>query len=239
MKIAMLGAVGLLLAAGSANATTFSFASDVDHTSFTFAGFGQVLRDAQDRSDPVTLLIDDDNGPLPALSLNLEFQFDAMLTHVASIPVGGGQLLHTYSLSGSQGPAASFGFYDAFGAPVLTAQFIGGIFSADGSAATWGSTAGVQAGDITGQVVYTWHGADVPAYGLFTGQSVGLDDAAFTLSFLQTAGGPGVGIGPTAPYPSSEWSSEGSFSGTAHFVPAPGLVSLAGLSFGLLGRRRR
>lgn len=239
MKIAMLSAVGLLLAAGSANATTFSFASDVDHTSFTFAGFGQVLRDAQDRTDPVSLLIDDDNGPLPALSFDLEFQFDALLTHVASIPVGGGQFLHTYSLGGSQGPAASFGFYDALGAPVLTAQFVGGIFSADGTAATWGSTAGVQAGDITGQVVYTWHGADMPAYGLFTGQSVGLDDAAFTLSFLQSASGPGVSLGSTAPYPVEQWASEGSFSGTAHFVPAPGLVSLAGMSLGFMGRRRR
>jgi hypothetical protein len=240
MKTVILSAVGLAVAASSAHATLFSFASDNDHTSYTFGGFGQFVSNASDPSDRFTLLVDDDNGPLPALTFDVSFRFDGLLNHIASVPLGGGTFLHTYSLSGVQGGPASFGFFDALGNPVLTAVFAGGLFTAEGGQASWGSTAGIQGGDITGQVTYTWFGPTNAAYGLFSGaSSIGIDDAAFTLTFLNSGGNPGVGLGPTAPYPGSEWQSEGSYSGSARFIPAPGVLTLAGLGAGLLIRRKR
>lgn len=240
MKTAFLSVLGLALAAGSAQATLFSFASDNDHTSYTFGGFGNSVFDAADRTDRFSLLVDDDNGPNPALNFDVEFQFTGILTHVASVPLGGGRFLHTYGMSGPNGGPATFGFFDPSGNALLTASFEGGVFSAEGGQADWGSAAGIQAGDITGQVIYTWFGPDLPQYGLYTGQSsVGIDDAAFTLTFLNSQTGAGVPLGSTAPYPAAEWHSEGSYSGTAHFVPAPGAVALAGLASGLIGRRRR
>jgi MYXO-CTERM domain-containing protein len=241
MRGILLGVCGAAALASGAHASLFSFASDTDHTSSTFGGAGQFLSDANDSTDRVTLLIDDDNGPLPALAFaGLEFQFSGRLTYVASVAMGGGRFLHTYNIDGLQGGPATFGFFNPNGTPVLTATFEGGVFAAQGGAADWGSAAGIQAGDITGQVTYTWHGATNAAYGLFSGQSsIGLDDAAFTLTFLNTAGVPGAPLGAAAPYPTSEWRSEGSYSGSARFVPSPGALTLAGLGAAFLARRRR
>ena len=65
-------AVGCLVS--SSQAALFSFASDNDHTSWTFTGSGASVRDAQDPLDPQILLVDDHNGPLPANTpLDLRF----------------------------------------------------------------------------------------------------------------------------------------------------------------------
>ncbi|MFA6043994.1 MAG: hypothetical protein WC718_03330, partial [Phycisphaerales bacterium] len=118
--------------------------------------------------------------------------------------------------------------------------FTGGALSALGTQNAWGSTGGIDATDITGQVTYTWFGPDLPAYGLFNGQSsVGIDDATFTLTNLQTVGaGPGVTLG-SGGLPGAQWVAEGSYSGTARFVPAPGAMALAGLGGLIMSRRRR
>jgi hypothetical protein len=238
MKAAMLGTIGLLLAAGGAQATTFSFASDVDHTSWTFTGVGALVNAALDPGNPQTLLVDDDNGPNPALTFAVEFRANMVLQHAASVPLGGGQVFHIYNVAAAPEGPSSFGFYLPDGSPLLTAVFNNGVFRNVGGAGFWGTGANFSASDLSGSVTYTWFGPDLPQYGLFNGQSsVGLDDAAFTFSNINSGQGPGVALND-ANYPGAPWSSEGSYSGTAHFVPAPGTLALLGLG-GLISARRR
>lgn len=220
------------LAAG-ANAGIFSFASDNDHTSFTFDGFGGGVFDAQDPGDVLNLLIDDDNGNQVPLSFEVEFSANFDIAFAGSVAIGGGMFVHTYSLSGQ------FGFFTAGGDPVLTASIVGGALTALGGANNWLSSSTVLGADGNGaDVEYVWHLANNADYGLFTGASVGpADDAAFTLTFLQSGQGSGVGL-DTAMLPSDVWNSEGSYSGSATFVPAPASAAI-GIGLGVLGLRRR
>lgn len=227
----LLGSLGVAVAAGSAQAALFSFASDTNHTDFTFAGVGASVRDAQDPLDPVVLLIDDNNGPLPALAFNVEFDADFTISHAGSTMIAPGIFTHSYALNGT------FTFSNAAG-PLLKVSIEGGALVALGGAARWGSTDTILGSDDPGSVEYNWLGADLPAYGVFNGTSIGVDDASFTLTFLQTALGSGVSVDPQTFLPNNEWRSEGSFSGTAFFVPAPGAAALLGLA-GLCGTRRR
>ncbi len=222
--------------AASTNAGIFSFASDVDHTSFTFAGFGSGVFDADDTSDIMKLYIDDDNGMLDPLIYSVEFEADFTIDYAGSVDLGGGLFVHTYSLNGE------FGYYDSItGAPILTASIDHGALTALGAASTWLSTSTVLGADgDASDVTYEWHLDDNADYGLYNGSpSIGpSDDAAFTLTFLQTDGGSGVGLGSDM-LPDFNWVSEGSYSGTAHWVPAPGTLALLVGSGLLLGRRRR
>jgi len=219
--------------ATAANATLFSFASDVDHTSFTFTGIGGFVGDAMDPSEPLTLLIDDTNGPGAPITIDVEFNAAFQIAHLGSIPSGGGNFIHAYSLDGS------FEFRDASGALVLSALVEGGSLTALGSAASWYSSGALFGADGAGSAVtYTWHGADIPDYGLFTGSSIGPDDAAFTLTFLQSDPGTGVELGQDM-LPAMGWMSEGSYSGSAFFIPAPGSLALLGFGAVAAGRRRR
>ena len=231
LRITLTAVAGL---AATAQASLFSFASDNDHTSFTFSGLGAVVGDAADPSDPFTLLIDDDNGSNLPLSYSVEFQADFQISYVQSVPLGGGLFVHTYGLEGE------FGFYDlSSGDPVLTATVAGGAMTAMGLANSWLSTASILGADSAfSDVQYTWHLASDPAYGLYTGSSIGpADDAAFTLTFLQNDSGSGVGLDGNM-LPGVQWGSEGSYSGSAT-LPAPGSVALL-LGGGLvIGRRRR
>lgn len=238
MKGAILSVCGLALVAANANATLFSFASDNDHTSRTFAGLGALVQAAMDPGNPQVLLIDDDNGPNPEMSFNVEFRANMQLQHSSSLGLGGGNFLHIYNVVASNEGPAGFGFFDASGAPLLVATFSSAVFRATGPEAAWGTTANLTASDLTGNVMYTWFGPDMPAYGLYQGQSsVGLDDAAFTFTDLRSDSGPGVPLSNSLP--SMSWTSEGSYSGTAHFVPAPGAAALLGLAGLGFGRRRR
>ena len=232
LRIAILGAAALTAAAHAD--TIFSFASDADHTSFTFSGFGGSVGDAQDASDPLELLIDDANGNEIPLSYEVEFNAEFSIAFAGSVSLGGGLFVHTYLLNGE------FGFYDGSGNPVLTASIDNGALTALGAQSTWLSTSTLLGADGAGAAVeYVWHLGDNPDYGLYTGASVGpADDGAFTLTFLQSGGGAGVVLGSDM-LPGDEWVSEGSYSGSATFVPAPSSAALvigAGL---VLGRRRR
>ena len=227
----VLAATTMAAFAGLAQAATFSFASDTNQTDFTFAGFGSNVSDANDPTDPVTLLVDDSNGPLPALEFDVEFDADFTIGYVSSAMVAPGVFTHNYSLNGS------FTFSNMTGT-ILTVNIADGALIALGGQSNWGSTDAILGSDDPGSVEYIWSGGDLPAYGVFNGTSVGTDDAAFTLTFLQTALGSGVSLG-TDFLPNNEWVSEGSYSGTAFFVPAPGATALLGLSALVAARRRR
>ena len=232
--------IRVLAVAGLATAAQadvlFSFASDTDHTGSNFKGFGTTVEDQADGGDPLVLLIDDDNGPLSPLTYDVEFDADFAIDYAGSVNLGGGLFVHTYGLSGE------FGFYDQNGSPVLTATVSGGALTALGSADRWMSAASILSADGSGiDVVYNWHLADNAAYGLYNGLSVGPDDdAAFTLTDIFTLGNGLSGVDlDSGMLPESEWYSEGSFSGSASFVPAPGSLALLAGTGLLLGRRRR
>lgn len=223
--------LGLVTIAGSAQAALFSFASDTNQTDFTFGGLGNAVTDAQDPFDPVVLLVDDDNGPLAPLEFEVEFDADFTIAHQGSTLVAPGIFTHTYSLNGT------FTFTGATGL-LLRVDIEGGAMVALGGQNAWGSTDTILGSDDPGEVTYTWSGGDLPLYNVFNGESIGTDDAAFTLTFLQTALGAGVGLDPTTRLPTTSWNSEGSFSGTAFFVPAPGASALLALA-GMTALRRR
>lgn len=219
--------------ASSSQAALFSFASDNDHTSWTFTGGGAMVRDAQDPTDPQMLLVDDHNGPLPAIPFAVEFQADFTISYLASTPLGGGAFIHNYALNGT------FSFVGATGV-LLEATVSNGSLTAIGGALSWYTTATLQAGDNSegGSVAYTWHGDAMPEYELFPGESVGRDDMAFTLTSLNLRG-MDVTLDPDTHLPASGWVSEGSYSGTSRFIPAPGAAMVAGVGALVALRRRR
>lgn len=232
----------LTLSAGSAQGAFFSFASDGDNASWTFRGLGQTVQSAGDPTDPLTLLIDDHNGPLPPLEFNVDFDALFTITHIASTPIGGANFLHTYSLAGDfalrQIPTNQ---------PVIIGSLQGAVLTAVGGENSWHTTASITGGDEFGPVQYTWTAAPRPEYGLFPGNSVGPDDAAFALAVLNRSGilpydfdpaSRGVELGADR-YPLTTWWSEGSYDGSARFVPAPGAIALCAVGGVALARRRR
>ena len=224
-------AVGCLVS--SSQAALFSFASDNDHASWTFTGNGGSITDANDPSDPQILLVDDHNGPLPAIPFAVEFEANFTIAYLASVPTGG-SFVHNYSLNGS------FSFLDALGNVLLSATVTNGALTALGGANSWYSTATLQANDngAGGSVAYTWNGAAIPGYDLIPGSSQGVDDMAFTLSSLNF-GGQDVQLDGQTFLPTGEWNSEGSYSGTArNFIPAPGAAMIAAIG-GIVALRRR
>ncbi|MFA6043995.1 MAG: PEP-CTERM sorting domain-containing protein [Phycisphaerales bacterium] len=240
MKIALMVAAALAAASSAQAVTTFSFASDTDPSQFTFSGNGAQVSNGTP-APTVTLLVGNGNGGQAPLSFNVEFRSNFSISYVVSTPVSGG-FQHIYNVQGNQGQSPTFGFYvPGTNDALLTATFEGGIFRSAGTQNAWGSGANVEASDITGQVTYTWFGASNAAYGLVAGgSSFGLDDAAFTLSNLQSGQPATNGVGLNADnYPIQSWNSEGSFSGTANFVPSPGAIALMGLGGLAMARRRR
>lgn len=234
-----LGAIVLLtLSAGIASGqnVTFSFASDVAGDEPTFigeAGTGVIENLRVDTG----LFVDDANGPLPTLGFDTSFYVNFQMTYSGSFNLPGGQVLHTYAIDGA---------FEFLSSPTMRATITGGVLTSLGTAGSWGSTATIQASSLSGGTVsYEWLGDDQPAYNLFTGAITSdLTDAAFTLSNILSfpaggAGAPGVTIDPQTGLPNVAWSSEGSYSGSAYFVPAPGAVTIAGLGIASLARRRR
>lgn len=233
--------VSVLVAAGAAAEpnVTFSFASDTASgpaTAQTFrgeAGSG-VVEISRSR---VGLLADDANGPLPTLDFDdTLFYADFQLTYDSSVTLGTGQTLHAYRLDGT------FRF-DAVS--TMSVAIENGVFTSLGDADSWGSTATIQASSIAGSTVtYTWDRESYPAYNLFQGVSTSdMTDASFTLTNLLsfTAGGtkPGVDLDPQTLLPDEKWQSEGSYSGSAFFIPAPATLAMLGAGGVIAARRRR
>ncbi len=247
-------ALALTVSAGSAQATLFSFASDVNSNSFTFAGTagagGAFTLSDFSRPNTFTLLVDDNNGPAPTQSIAVEFRAALTLNSGTSTALGGTLFQHTYRVLGT------FGFYDTMGNPLLTVNIgpSAGIFTVPGTANAWATSGAVLGADSFADITYTASSRFVTAlggttqaalYGISvgaggTGSSVGPDDFAFDLSFINAGAiGAAVGIDSATKAPTTAWRSESSFSGTAFIgIPAPGACGLAALGLCIITRRR-
>lgn len=239
--------LALALAAGSANAAFFSFASDTADQAWTFmsghgAGMGNMIHDGTGPNDPLVLHIDDNNGPAPHLAIPVQFDMMVSLNYVGSVQITPGYFSHNYVVSGS------FMFVDVnSGAALLTVGFDGGLFTARGDATSWYSTGALQVDQSPNSSVnFVWGGGALPQYGLLPGPLTGAPRGfAFDLTAINTSGlipynntNPGVAIDPQTKIPTSQWWSEGSFSANA-YVPAPGALALLGLGGLAMARRRR
>ena len=236
MRLGAIVVLSLTAGVASAQNVTFSFASDVASNEPTFEGQADTGVISVVRI-PTGLEVDDANGPLPTLSYDTRFYCDFQLTYSGSFNLPGGQVLHTYGVDGT------FRFQSS---TVMQVTIEDGVLTALGDANGWGSTATIQASSLAGSNVnYEWQAASQAAYNLFTGASTSdMTDAAFTLTDIFSfpagaAGVPGVTINPQTGLPNVAWESEGSYSGSAFFVPAPGTAMIAGLGLTALGRRRR
>lgn len=237
MKTRIAAIAALALAAGSAHAGLFSFASDTTNNSWTFTGNGANVANGTGPTDFVTLNIDDNNGAQPTIAVSTVFVANYNLTYVASIPLGGGTFSHNYLGSGS------FSFTDAAaGTTLLTINFTNALFTARGGQNSWFSTAALQGEDGNGgTVTMNWSGANLPAYGITPGV-IGGGNFGFSHTALNSSGAlpysgqsPGRALGANM-LPSGQWWSEASFSATN--VPASGSIALLGLA-GLVAARRR
>jgi hypothetical protein len=242
-------AFSLAALAGSARATLFSFASDVNSNSFTFAGTagagGSFTMSDFSRPNTFNLLVDDNNGPMPTISIPVEFRCDLNITNGTSTQIAGTLYQHSYRALGS------FGFYDSMGNPLLTVV-IGpnaGVLTVPGSQNSWSTTGAVLGSDSFADVTYTASAAFIAdlggaaaaqAYGITTASSVGPDDFAFSLSVINAGAiGATVSLDPTTHAPTTSWRSESSYSGSAFGgVPAPGAMSLVSFGVALIARRR-
>ncbi len=239
MKIRAISCAVLALAAtGAANAAFFSFASGSAGNAWTFNGNSLAFTDGTG-NNPVSLLIDDNNGPLATLSVSTVFDANVILAYAGSTALGGGNFAHNYTAQGS------FSFLDiASGTPLLNVAFTGALFTAQGGQSSWYSTGSLQGNPANGATVnMTWTGANLPGYGLAPG-ALEQQGFAFDLSALNTSGAlpyagqnPGTALTPNFA-PVGPWFSEGSFSASG-VIPAPGAGILLGLGALAAARRRR
>ncbi|MBK7404466.1 MAG: hypothetical protein IPJ41_07470 [Phycisphaerales bacterium] len=228
--------------AAAANAGIFSFASDSSDQSWTwtgeFHGGHFALEDATDPSDTTKLLIDDGNGGLDPLVFDVDFNAHMDLHYLSSTPLGGGKFLHTYHIE--EGTA---GWYTPFG-PVLEMTTAESIVTIVGNEFSWDSSGSLFGSSAWADVEYTSY-INEPAYGMFEGVNVGPADFSFSISALNTSGvipydfsSLGAALDPNTMTPIDTIYAEGSFSGSAQFVPAPGVATVfAGVA--ILGLRRR
>lgn len=252
---ALLGSLAMLAVASSAQASLFSFASDTN-TGPTFVGAsnasGFVIRDSGP-SNQFQLVIDDDNGPNPFVTLGVRFEANFQAQWVASTPIAGPTVLHSYSVTNGPGSSFAFRFNDlTTGQTLLTASLDAGsqgVFSVVGTNSSWGTAGAIRGSDSFATVTWTATqalvnkllamGVNPAAYGIFAGSSVSPDDFGFDLTALLSVTGGGVAINSQTHLPTGGWQSEGSFSGSAGAIPTPAAGGLAALGLILAGRRRR
>jgi hypothetical protein len=253
-RISVLSAAALAAAAlaSPAQATFFSFASDMNSNAYTFGGSAGILGSFTlndfSRPNTYTLLIDDNNGPLPTLSIPVEFHAALTASSGQSTSITPSLWQHSYHVAGT------FGFYNAAGVALLTAN-VGttnpALLTVPGTQTAWSSTGAVLGASSYSDITYTASAALITAmggsaiagqYGIFAAGSSAPADFAFDLSVLNGGAiGLNVAIDPTTKAPVTAWRSESSFSGSAAaFVPSPGSAALVGAA-GVLSiiRRRR
>jgi MYXO-CTERM domain-containing protein len=231
------------MAAGSANAAFFSFASDTTDHAWVFTGNGANVSNATNGSaDPIVLNIDDENGVATPLQVSVSFAANYTLSFVGQVPLPGGAISYNYAASGS------FTFTDiATGTALLTTTFSNALFTARGNETSWFTTGSLQVDSSGGaSVSMVWGGANLPAYGLAPGSLNGTPRGfGYDLTVINTSGsipyngtGQGVAINTNTKLPSATWFSESSYSSSAR-VPTPGSMALMGLGGLALRRRRR
>lgn len=235
-------ALVVLAGAATANAGIFSFASDFSDRSWTFRGEFHgghfAMEDGTGIDDMMTLLIDDGNGGLAPLTYEVDFNMHADVEYLSSTSIGGGKYLHTYVLEN-----ATAGWYQAAG-PVLEMSFDDSILTIVGDEFGWDSSGSMFGSDSWADVQYTSY-VDAPDYGMYVGDSVGPQDFGFSLTALNTSGtipydfsSIGASLDPQTMLPTDEIFAEGSYSGSARFVPTPSTATLL-VCGGLVGLRRR
>lgn len=243
--------------AGSAQATFFSTASDINDRAFTFTGTagaaGSFGISAVQPNAFSLVVSDNNNGAVhPAISIPVGMRAALTATWVNSFPLGGTLFQHVYNVSGE------FDFY-APGNPstLLLRCTVGptnkGFLSVPGTANAWSSTGAILGADSYADVTYFAFPALVTAlggpasaanYGIVvngdSSSSSGPDDFGFDLTVLN-AGllGQNVALDAQSKLPTTTWSSESSYSGSAlGGIPAPAAASLLGMA-GLVAARRR
>ncbi len=218
--------------AGSSSAAVFSFPADNDHSLWTFTGGSGRLTNARDAGNPVILLIDDVDGPLPPIPFATQFIADFAISYVESASSIEGLYTHTYAVNGT------FSFLDLLGNTMLTATVANGVLSTTGDELSWYAAGTIEAGPRfeTGSVVYEWFPPPILGYGLRTG-TYEASDVEFSLVSMNMAG-TDVALDRETHLPMRNWSSEASFHGQNDTIPAPGGAVIAGLC-GLLALRRR
>jgi hypothetical protein len=246
---AALSMVGVMVAASTAQATLFSFASDVNTNSYTFAGTagtgGSFSITDFSRPNTFNLLVDDNNGTRPTLSIPVEFHAALTANTGTSTLIAGSLFRHTYRVTGT------FSLNDMMGNALLTVTLgptNGGILTVPGTQTAWGTSGAVLGADSYADVTYTASAAFITAlggtaaaagYGVTVGASTGIDDLGFTMSVINSGSvGAGVAIDATTKAPTAAWRSESSFSGSA-FIPTPASAALMGMGVLVMGARRR
>ena len=247
-------AIAVGIAATSAQATFFSFASDMNSNAYTFAGTagtgGSFNITDFSRPNTFTLHIDDDNGPLGTIMIPVELRANLTATNGTSTQIVGTLFQHSYRVTGT------FGFFDAMGNNLLSVN-IGtaapALLTVPGTANAWSSTGAVLGADSFADVTYTATTALVNAmggaataqnYGIVVGasgtaSSTGPDDFGFDLSVLNGGAiGLAVALDPTTRAPTMAWRSESSYSGsTFGVIPTPASACLFGAATLFVTRR--
>jgi MYXO-CTERM domain-containing protein len=211
-------------AVATANAATFSFASDSYDTGPTWELLDDMLTAYDDAQ--VDLLVDvDEDGPGEAVTFeDADFDADITLDFQQTTDLGGGLYLHIFTASGTAT------WTDAVDGLLLQLDFFNAAFTGlGGSDDMLGSAATLSGEDFdTGAVSYT---PGQPLIDLGLSAFFDPQDFAFTLTDINDGAGVSFSNGLF-----DEADAEGSFSGSA--IPAPGSLALLGLT-GLCARRRR
>jgi hypothetical protein len=254
----VVGAAAILASAGvvsTAHATLFSFASDTNSNSFTFAGTaGGTGANAgvftvTDFSRPNTYLleVDDDNGSRPTIAIPVEFRASLTARAGTSTNIVGSLWQHSYQVSGD------FGFYNTMGQAMLTLsipQASPAILTVPGSQTSWSTVGAVLGSSTFTTITYNATAAFITALGGTTaaanmGITVGNfnppSDFGFDLSAINAGSiGQAVAIDATTKAPLSAWRSESSYSGSAgNNIPTPGSAAMIAAGTLIATRRRR
>jgi len=247
--------------AGTANATFFSFASDTTHQAPTFigtaapAGAGGAFTISSPSNSAFNLLIDDNNGPAPALSVPTKLASNLTVTP-AGMSGFGSFVTYTYAVAGTVDfldNANNLLMRITIGAGAGTTD--DALMTVPGTATQWSSAGAIIGSDSFSAVDYditqqgfnaftaaaTGAGQSLSNYFIGgTGRSQGPDDFGFTLTALmRTQGGLAVTLNADNHLPNVGWQAESSYSGTSGtFVPTPGAAAMIA-GAGLLGAMRR
>ena len=222
-------ALGAILAVGTANAATFSFAADNDPTEPTllsqFDNAFNVTRITDVGPTMTVLFVDPQNGGAVA-SFNAMLTVNFEMAYLFSTEAGPGVFSHLFSLVGE------FEFRDA-----NTDEFLlkGTVDKAEAAMAALGSATTVMSGFITGFDISYEVGSLVAAVAGFGGFVPG--DFGFTLTAINHGQGADLVMDGNQIMGIEPFEARASFSGS--IIPSPGAAGLLACAGVLAFRRRR